>query len=171
MAANLIARVNEQHALGSDLDGLAGGDFFVPFTQPIPGSNEGAAWQIQVAITDPRQIAAADAAAGPGNNENAQRLAAIEDEKLFTSSTETIMQFYSGFIYRIGSESQTAEDQAATHLGMVQQLKNQRDAVIGVNLDEEAINIIKFQKSYQASARYANTAIALSDEIIRLLGG
>jgi len=171
MAATLITRVNEQHALGSDLDGLAGGDFFVPFTQPSPGSIEGASWQIQVAVTDPRLIAAASATGGPGNNENAQSMVAIADENLFSSSTETIKQFYAGFVYRIGSEAKAAEDNAATHLGVLQQLKNQRDADIGVNMDEEAINIIKYQKAYQASARYANTAIALSDEIIRLLGG
>jgi flagellar hook-associated protein 1 FlgK len=171
MAATLIDRVNTQHALGSDLDGLDGGDFFTPFTQPSPGSNEGASWQIQVAITDPRRIAAAGASMGPGNNDNAQLLAAIENESLFSSSTETFGQFYSSFIYRVGSEARSAEDNAATHSDVLLQLKNQRDATIAVSLDEEAINIIKFQKAFEASARYANTAIALSDEIIRLLGG
>jgi len=37
MAASIIERVNQQHALGEDLDGMAGADFFVPFVQPAPG--------------------------------------------------------------------------------------------------------------------------------------
>ncbi len=170
MAATLIERVNQQHFLGSDLDGSAGGDFFVPFVQPAPGSNEGAARNIEVALSDPRLIAAADAAGGPGDNENAKSIFAIEDEKLFSAATETFNQFFSGFIFRIGSEAVSAEDNYVTHNGVLQQLMDQRDAEISVNLDEEAVNIIKFQKAYEASARYANTAIALSDELIRLLG-
>ena len=170
IAATLIERVNQQHALGSDLGGLAGGDFFVPFVQPAPGSNEGAARDIDVAIADPRLIAAAGAAGGPGDNENAKSIFAIEDENLFSAATETVNQFFSGFIFRIGSEAVSAEDNYVTHNGVLQQLMDQRDAQISVNLDEEAVNIIKFQKVYEASARYANTAIALSDELIRLLG-
>ncbi|MBN2319510.1 MAG: flagellar hook-associated protein FlgK [Acidobacteria bacterium] len=171
MAATLVERVNQQHTLGSDLDGLAGGDFFVPFVQPAPGSNEGAARHMQVALSDPRSIAAAGAAGGPGDNENAKSIFAIEDEKLFSTATETINQFFSGFIFRIGSEARSAEDNMITHNGVIEQLMNQRDADIGVNLDEEAINIIKFQKAYEASARYANTLVTLSDELINLLGG
>lgn len=171
MAATLIERVNQQHALGSDLDGLAGGDFFVSFVQPAPGSNEGAARYMTVAISDPRAIAAAAAGSGPGNNDNAASIFAIEDENLFSVGKQTTNQFFSDLIFRIGTEAVSAEDKAIVHNGVLLQLMNQRDAEIGVNLDEEAVNIIKFQKAYEASARYANTAIALSDELIRLLGG
>ena len=55
-------------------------------------------------------------------------------------------------IYRIGSDEKTAEDEVTTQTNLLEQLKNQRDALSGVNLDEEAINIIKYQKAYQASA-------------------
>ncbi|MBN2244035.1 MAG: flagellar hook-associated protein FlgK [Acidobacteria bacterium] len=171
IAATIIERVNQQHALGNDLDGLAGGDFFVPFAQPAPGSNQGAARNIQVALADPRGIAAASAGSGPGNNENAKIMAAIEDEKLFYGASESVLQFFSGFLFTIGSEARSAEDNALTHNGVLGQLMNQRDAEIAVNLDEEAVNIIKFQKAYEASARYANTLITLSDELINLLGG
>lgn len=170
MAATLSARVNQQHSLGSDLDGLAGGVFFVPFVPSVPGSNQGAARQIAIALSDPRGIAAASAGSGPGNNENAESIFAIESEKLFSTAAETINQFYSGFIFRVGSEAGAAEDNMVAHNGVLQQLMNQRDSDIGVNLDEEALNIIKYQKAYEASARYASTTIALSDELLRLLG-
>ena len=170
MAATLIERINQQHSLGNDLDGLAGADFFVPFVQSIPGSNEGAARHITVALTDPRGIAAASAGSGPGNNENARSIVAIESENLFATATETINQFYAGFIFRIGSDAHAAEDNMIVHNGVLQQMMNQRDSDIGVNLDEEAVNIIKYQKAYEASARYASITIALSDELLRLPG-
>ncbi|MBN1571496.1 MAG: flagellar hook-associated protein FlgK [Acidobacteria bacterium] len=170
MAAAIIERVNDQHADGSDLNGSMGGDFFTPFTEIIPGSNTGCARSMSVAITDPRLIAAADAGAGVGDNTNAQLLAGIGDENLFSSSAETIYQYYARLIYQIGSAESAAEENISTQNNLLEQLKNQRDASFGVNLDEEAVNIIKYQKAYQASARYANILDALSDEILQLLG-
>jgi flagellar hook-associated protein 1 FlgK len=170
MAAAIVARVNEQHMQGADLDGSAGGDFFTPFTPIIPGSNEGAARTMSVALTDPRQIAAAEVGSGPGNNANAKRIAGISNEALLSSATATISQFYAGLIFRIGSDEKTAQEGMTTQSDILDQLKNQRDAVSGVNLDEEAISIIKYQKAYQASARFATILDTLSDEILQLLG-
>ncbi len=170
MAAAIIERVNEQHAAGSDLGGSAGGDFFVPFVEVVPGSSAGAARSIGVALTDPRQVAAAAAGSGPGNNENAKLLAAISDEPLLSSSTETVSQSYAKLIYRIGSDESTAEEGITTQNNVLEQLRNQRDAFSGVNLDEEAVNIIKYQKAYEASAKYASVLNDLSDEVLAILG-
>jgi flagellar hook-associated protein 1 len=49
-------------------------------------------------------------------------------------------------------------------------LNNQRDAVSGVNLNEEATNLIKYQKAYQASAKFASVLDGLSEEILNILG-
>jgi len=168
LAATVISRVNEQHAAGSDLNGLAGGDFFVPFAPLEPGSVTGAARSMAVSITDPKEIAAAGSGTGAGNNENAKLLASISDEALFGSAT--VSEFYATLIYQIGSDEQMAEENASTQNSVLDQLKNQRDAFSGVNLDEEAISIIKYQKAYQASARYANVLDLLSEEILQLLG-
>jgi flagellar hook-associated protein 1 FlgK len=170
MAATIISRVNEQHALGWDLDGLSGGDFFTPFTPPGPGSNEGAARMMSVAVTDTRRIAAAATGAGAGNNVNAMLIADISEENLFSSSTATLSQFYASLVFRMGSDGKAAEEGMLTQNSVLEQLKNQRDAFSGVNLDEEAISIVKYQKAYQASARYANILDVLSDEILQLLG-
>jgi len=170
IAAGIISRVNEQHAQGVDLDGGAGGDFFVPFTPLVPGSTTGAARTMAVSITDPRQVAAGGPGTGAGNNANARLLAAIADERLFNSATASASQFYSTLIYQIGIDERTAEENVTTQNSVLDQLKNQRDAFSGVNLDEEAVSIIKYQKAYQASARYANVLDLLSDEILNLLG-
>jgi flagellar hook-associated protein 1 len=169
LAATVISRVNEQHAHGVDLDGADGGDFFAPFVRTIPGSNAGAARTIGVAITDGRKIAAS-ATGGAGDGENAKLLFAIKDERLFSSAAETASQFYAGLIYSIGSDGQAAADGVTNQTNIVDQLKNQRDSISGVNLDEEAANLIKYQKAYQASARFANVLDLLSDDILQILG-
>ncbi|NLT65044.1 MAG: flagellar hook-associated protein FlgK [Acidobacteria bacterium] len=169
LAATLVSRVNEQHALGSDRDGLAGGDLFVPFVPPDPTSNAGAASSIKVAITDPDRIAAAAAGAAAGNNENAKLIAAIADESLFGAS-QTANQFLAALVYRIGSDGKAAGDEMLTQKDVLQSLSNLRSSLSGVNLDEEAINIIKYQRAYQASARYVGVLDSLTNEIIQILG-
>jgi flagellar hook-associated protein 1 len=168
MAAAIISSVNEQHAQGSDLDGAAGVDFFAPFVQSVPGSNAGAADSMAVAITDERQIAAAAAGGASGNNTNAELLAGIADEDLFSDST--IVEFYASLIYRVGSDEKTAEDGVQTQNDTLEGMKNLRDSLSGVNMDEEAANIIKFQKAYEATAKYAKVIDTLSDVVLGMLG-
>jgi flagellar hook-associated protein 1 len=170
MAATITARVNEQHAQGTDLNGAAGADLFAPFVEVIPGSNAGAARAMSVAITDPALIAAAAVGAGVGDNTNAKLLAGISEENLFGGSTETATEYYAQLLYRIGMDEKTAEDGVQTQTDLLEQLKNQRASSSGVSLDEEAINIIQYQKAYQASSRLANVLDTLSQEILNLLG-
>jgi flagellar hook-associated protein 1 len=162
LAATIISSVNTQHVKGSDLRGNPGNSFFVPFAQPAPGSNAGAAASMTVALTDPRDIAAAAANTAVGNNDNAKLLAAIGNQTLFQS--------YSDLVYTIGSDEKTADDNVSTQKSILDQLKNQRDSSSGVNMDEEAVNLVKFQKAYQAIARFANVLDSLSNEILNLLG-
>ena len=170
MAATVAARVNEQHGQGTDLNGAAGADLFAQFTQITPGSNAGAARAMSVAITDAAQVAAAAAGTGVGDNTNAKLLAGIGEEKLFGGSTQTATEYYAQLLYRVGTDEKTAKDGVETQTDLVEQLKNQRASTSGVNLDEEAINIIQYQKAYQASSRLANVLDELSADILDLLG-
>ena len=95
MAATLISRVNAQNALGDDYNGIKGGNFFVPFTQSIPGSNAGAARTMAMAISDPKLVAAASTGGGPGDNSNALLLAGIQNETIFASGTTASQEYAS----------------------------------------------------------------------------
>ena len=171
LAAALISRINGQHALGADLDGNPGGDFFVPFTQTVPGSNAGAARSLDLAFSDPRLIAAADATGGPGSNANARNLAHVKDEPLLSGNSATIDQFYANLIFRIGRDTKTAMDGLETETQLVTQIRNQQDAVTGVSLDEEAVDIMRYQRAYQANARIIAVIDDLTGDLLRLLGG
>jgi flagellar hook-associated protein 1 len=169
MAAAIATRVNEQHSAGRDLDGVAGGNLF-SFTTASSTSTTGAARSISIAFSDLRKIAAASSTGGLGNNENAKLLCSIRDEKLLVSSSETASEFYASLIYKIGSDEQDAAEGVTTQKSILGQLKNQRSALSGVDLNEEAVNMIKYQKAYQASARFANVLDILSNDILSLLG-
>ena len=96
-------------------------------------------------------------------------LAAIADESLFGAS-QTATQFLAALVYRIGSDEKTAADEMITQKDVLQGLNNLRSSLSGVNLDEEAVNIIKYQRAYQASARYVGVLDSLSSEILQILG-
>ncbi len=169
MAASLIQKVNAQHASGADLAGLQGSDFFTPFAPLVPGSNTGAARSISVAITDPAKIAAAGLTEGPGSNTNALALSGIGDEKVL-GGTATLEQYYSDLVFMVGTQARTAKDASETQGNILLQLQNQRDSLSGVNLDEEAVNVIKYQKAYEASARYISVLDGLTEDLMGILG-
>jgi flagellar hook-associated protein 1 FlgK len=171
LAAAIISRVNAQHASGSDLNGAPGGSFFVPFVPTVPGSNRGAARALEVAISEPAEIAAASPGGGPGSNANAQSLAGIQNELLLSGNTATVNQFYSNLVFRIGLDAKSAGDNLETQGHLVTELQNQRDATSGVSLDEEAVNLMLYQKAYQASARLISVIDALCEDVIRIIGG
>ena len=170
MAAAIIECVNSQHAEGADRNGAAGGDFFAPFVPLESGSTRGAARSMALAITDPAEIAAAAPGAGVGSNVNALKLAGIKDELILSGNQATLDQSYTNLIFSIGRDTKTVVDGLETQNQLLTQLQNQRDAVIGVSLDEEAVNIMLYQKAYQANARMLSVIDSLTEELINLLG-
>ena len=171
-AAGIIDRVNTVHAEGWDLDNNQGGDFFVPFTPAPP--NTSAARTIKLAITDPREIAAAGdeggATMGIGDNNNAKKLAEIGVEKFYAGGTQTVGEMYASLIYTVGADQRTAKESGEKQQSVLGQLLGQRDSESGVSLNEEAINLIKFQRAYQASSRIVAVLNALSAEVLNFVG-
>ena len=142
-------------------------DLFVPID---PTSGDHAAASIALSIADPQEIAAAASGAGPGDNANAKLLAGIADEKLFSSASETANDNYAGLVYSIGADAKTVDDGVQTEKQAIEQLQNLRDSLSGVNMDEEAVNVLKYQKVYQACAECVKTLNTLSDSILAMIG-
>jgi len=147
-AYNLAASVNTQSKAGFDANGNAGVNFFAQ-----PTAVTGAASSIGVAITDPNLVAASSDGS-VGSNGNAQALANLQNQTIINGQTPA--NYYSGLIYQIGNDVSQAQSEQ-TAVGLVQQqLNDQRGAVSGVSLDEEAVNLIRYQAAYQASANVIN---------------
>jgi len=148
LAYNLSTSVNTQSRAGFDANGKAGVNLF---TQPA--AQAGAASSISVAITDPNLVAASSDGS-VGSSGNAQALANLQNQPLVNGQTPA--NYYSGVIFQIGNDVSQAQSQQ-TAVGLVQQqLQDQRGAVSGVSLDQEAVNLIRYQGAYQASANVIN---------------
>ena len=67
-------------------------------------------------------------------------------------------------------DARSAQDAGATAQDLASQMKNLRDAASGVSLDEEAVMMVKFQRAFEANARFFTVIDELSDLIMRTLG-
>ncbi|MEO6698937.1 MAG: flagellar hook-associated protein FlgK, partial [Paraperlucidibaca sp.] len=123
---------------------------------------------IAVAITDPAKIAAAgnDASAGPGDNRNMLALTGLEGKKVLANGTATLGDGVQNMLGKVAATTRSAQVGAAAHETLLTQATARRDEVSGVNLDEEAANLLRYQQAYQASAQVASVANSLFQTMI-----
>jgi len=164
LAAGLSTAINTQSGLGYNLNGVAGGNFF---TAP---SAQFAARDIKVAITDPKAIAASATAAGvPGDNKNAQTIANLANTNIIAGNTLSPIDYYNNIVSAAGTDAQSANTYVQFQTSLVNQLETQRQATSGVSLDQEAENLIQFEKSYQAAAKMISIGSDLLDTILGIV--
>ena len=164
LAAQLRNSVNAVHRAGFDLAGAPGGDFFRPFVAPL-GPNAGAANSFAVTLSDPAKLAAS-LDGTPGNNGNLAALADIRNQTIVNGQRP--LDFYANFVFRIGNDVSDASAQLEAGDLVLQQLQNQRGAISGVSLDEEAANLIRYQRAFEAAARVVATVNDLLDTAVNL---
>ena len=162
LAAGIINAVNTQNGQGYDLNGDKGGNFFQPVVQPSPGSNAGAAENMAVAITDPSKIAASSDGT-QGDNANALAMANIQNQAVVNGETAT--DFYSNLVSTVGSDVSSATDEQEAVGLVLTQLQNQRSDISGVSLDEEAANLIRYQRAYEAAAEVVAAINDITNEV------
>jgi flagellar hook-associated protein 1 FlgK len=101
---------------------------------------------------------------GPGDNRTALAIGDLKNSNLEVFGT-TISEHYQSVIAELGNAAQNTERNRNSQTLVVEQLTARRQEVSGVNLDEEAVSLIKYQKAFEASSR-AMTAL---DEVLTLI--
>jgi flagellar hook-associated protein 1 FlgK len=126
----------------------------------------GAAATLAVNPLTPDQIAAALPGA-PGGNGNALNLAALANGA--NLSNYTFAQFYGNIAGRVGSDLSTATDNQTTKQSLLSQAQTLRQQASGVSLDEEAANLVAFQRAYQANAKMLTVLDTLTQDLMNVL--
>jgi flagellar hook-associated protein 1 FlgK len=167
IAMTLVNAVNAQHTLGFDLSGAPGGDFFTA----IP-SVAGAAAVVRVNTTlasDPRLVAAASSPTTvPGDNRNALALLNLRSNTHAALGDVTLQDSYLALVGYIGSQVQSAQVGLDFRQSLLMQTQAQREAVSGVNMDEEMTKMIVFQRAFEASSLLVRTADDMYGELIEM---
>jgi flagellar hook-associated protein 1 FlgK len=118
-----------------------------------------------VAITDPSLIAASSDGTA-GSNGNVANLSAVQNSKIVSGQTPA--DAYASLVFQVGSLSSKATTQSAAIAMNLTQLTNQQGAISGVNIDEESVNLIRFQTAYEAAARVVSTIQQLNSVILNM---
>lgn len=162
LARELAGEVNTLHKTGVGLDGTTGKDLFTYASTDPAGT-------LAVAFTDPRTLAARASGAGPGDSSIAQQIADLRDKKLTNLGDDTLTGYFSNLVFQAGLDSRQVKDNLTTQEKIMEQLQNQRDSVSGVSLDEEAVNLLQYQRAYQATARFIRVVDELLAETMDLI--
>ncbi|AJF07572.1 flagellar hook-associated protein FlgK [Geoalkalibacter subterraneus] len=163
LAFTLAKEVNEIHTDGFDLDGAGGLDFFQISVGPDP--ENGYAKAMAVAITDTAKVAAGKGNTGIGDNRNALNLAALADDLTVMDGNDSFTGYFSKITSKVGIEAARAQTSAQGLEDAMVQIRNMRDATVGVSLEEEMVDLMQYQKGFEASAKF----LAVVDELMESL--
>lgn len=178
LAKTLIDRVNNIHKAGVGLQGSSSEipkdiDFFT-------GDNAFNIDVSQVIKTDVNSIAAATrvdtklasgeikTTGSPGDNKIAIQIADLKQALVLNKGTQSIMDFFNAIVSEVGIAAKEAHDNVLNGGLLINQFLNFRDSISGVSLDEEFVNLIKFQRGFQAGARIITTVDQMFETLLNM---
>lgn len=164
LAQTLADEVNALHSAGFDLRGDAGGNFF-EYDPAGPASTLNV---VSAVADDPQSIAASTDSSAPGDGSNAFVIGQLRAEKLFSSGDFNISEFYAGLIGQIGSDARAAAEMVEARESVVNNLSAHYESLSGVNLDEEATNLLRYQQVYNAATRLVNVSMEMMDALLAI---
>lgn len=124
---------------------------------------------VNQAVRGNPSLVASGAGHVPGDNRTALEIAGLRDKRLASlgnmSVTEVWDRHIEDFAVRLGQ----ARLQVETDTAVIESLSAQQQSISGVNLDEEAINLLSYQRAYQGSARFLNVVDELMQTLLNLI--
>lgn len=161
LATLMISEINTVHAAGYSLTGTTGANFFT-------GTDAGDI-AVNTALTgNPQLVQASSSATAQGNNQVALQLAQLADKKHASLAGRTFSQNFNGIVSDLGQALSNVNSEKETQDVVESMLNSQRDSLMGVSIDEEMTNLIKYQKAYQASARIITTIDEMLETVLSL---
>lgn len=155
LAHSIATVVNAQNNAGVNRNGVGGTG--VNPTNPsldifaLPALLNGSAAAMRVVMTNPDDVAAAGPGAGTGDNSNAVAMASLADSAFVNGRSPS--NFFSDFVTMLGATVSQVQIENTAQNASVSQLENQRDALSGVNLNDEAVAMQQLERSYQAASQ------------------
>ncbi|SPE23319.1 putative Flagellar hook-associated protein FlgK [Candidatus Sulfopaludibacter sp. SbA3] len=162
--ADTVNQTLESGTVSSDPGAAAGAPLFT-YDNSTPGA-AAATLAVNPAMTA-AQLAPVDASGN--SNGNANQLAALANTPLTQLGGVSLTQYFGQLASSIGNENQTATNNQQSQQQVVAQATTLLNQVSGVSLDEEAVNVLQFQRSYQAAAQVLTILNTLADSVLNLI--
>lgn len=166
LSYKIASEVNNTHAEGFDRYNIEGTQFF---NIPADGKYKLEDLSLNKVIQDDvGRIAAGAKANAPGDNTIANAIHSLQFKRVMSDGHATFDDFYNSKVGQIGIATAHAASGVESQKNILDQLKNTREGVSGVSLDEEATKMIEYQKAFEASARVIKMADEMFDTILSL---
>ncbi|WP_199608989.1 flagellar hook-associated protein FlgK [Flocculibacter collagenilyticus] len=104
---------------------------------------------------------------GPGDNTNALAMLNLQNTKTLDGQSNTFSESYAELVTFVGVETQTRKISTDSFETLLESATERNAAISGVNLDEEAANLIKFQQAYSASSRIISTGRDIFETLLQ----
>ena len=168
LAYGVAQEVNTLHQGGFDQNGAAGTAFFTP---PATVAGAAAAFSVSAPIQGNPSLVAASQTGAPGNNQVALAIAALRAQPVLSGGTMSVTDAWAQLAYHVGSDADSARAEQGSLNDVLSQVERLRDQVSGVSLDEEAAQMMKFQRAYEANAKFFTVADEMLQTLMRTVGG
>lgn len=104
-----------------------------------------------------------------GDNRNALALGDLRSEKILGAGTQSLADAYDILIADVATRTNRADINQQTQQGLLEQTQARFDSISGVNLDEEAANLIRFQQAYQAASQIITVSNTVFNSLLQAL--
>jgi flagellar hook-associated protein 1 FlgK len=164
LAAALADALNTRHAAGFTPAGAAGG----PLLSYVPGD---AALTLSVAVSNPTELAAAGTApVAEFDGVNAEALAALRLDLAAAGGTQTLDEAARSLVTSVAQSFASAQSSMASQTALTQAAEAARTQAHGVSIDEEMVDLVTYQRAYEAAARVMTTVDEALDVLINRTG-
>jgi flagellar hook-associated protein 1 len=119
----------------------------------------------QALVDDPRLIATGQGG-GATDAANIQAIIALRDSMVLEDGSATFEEYYQGVVGVLGVDRSRATELLENGQAIAEHLQNQRSAISGVNMDEESIDLIRYQRAYQGAARFLTVIDSLLEALL-----
>ena len=106
--------------------------------------------------------------AGVSDNRNALLLAGLQTGKTLAGGTASYQSAYAQIVSDVGNKTREVQVTATAQESVLKQAEDARQSLSGVNLDEEAANLLRYQQAYQASGKMIEIAGKLFDQLLEM---
>ncbi len=161
LASSIITEVNNLHTAGFDLNGAVGGAFFT--------GTSASDIAVDTNIVNDVNLIAASGTGAPGDNSNAIAITNLQNGLLMSGGTATCDDFYNSLVSDVGIAMQSAQMNYDHQTAMASSLDNYRESISGVSLDEEMVNLVKFQHAYDAAAKLISAVDEMMNTVMNMV--
>ncbi|HEU4852621.1 MAG TPA: flagellar hook-associated protein FlgK [Telluria sp.] len=151
---------------GSTVSYLAGDP--IPYTVGDEINIGGAKVTISGLPVDGDKFTIAPNTGGTGDNRNMRLLGQIQTTKILDGGATTIQGAYAELVSNVGNKTREVQVNGAASESLLEQSTEAQQSIAGVNLDEEAANLLKYQQAYQAAGKVMQIADSLFDTLLSI---